>query len=102
MKISFYDTFIVPNFKNSHFTPNNYKGIVLKIRDKNTPFSAFMILLLRERSKTTFIIQNFKNSHFTPNTIKGIVLQNRVQNQWESAFMILLLSKTLKTLIFPK
>ena len=30
----FYDTFIVQNFKNSHFTPNIYKGIILKIRDK--------------------------------------------------------------------
>ena len=53
MKISFYDTFIVQNFKNSHFCSNNYKGIVLKIEVQNTPFSAFTILLLRESSKTT-------------------------------------------------
>ena len=59
MKISFYDTFIVQNFKNSHFSPNNYKGIVLKIRDKNTPFSAFTILFLRESSKTTIFIPIF-------------------------------------------
>ena len=52
MKISFYDTFIVQNFKNSHFPPNNYKGIILKTRDKNTPFSAFTILLLSESSET--------------------------------------------------
>ena len=51
MKISFYDTFIVQNFKNSHFTPNNYKGIVLKIGVRNTPFSAFTILFLRKSMK---------------------------------------------------
>ena len=38
MKISFYDTFIVQNFKNSHFIPNNYKGIVLKIGVQNGLF----------------------------------------------------------------
>ena len=53
MKISFYDTFIVQNFKNSHFTPNNYnyKGIVLKIGIRNTLFSAISILFLRESVK---------------------------------------------------
>ena len=61
MKICFYDTFIVQNFKNSHFCPNNYKGIVLKIRVKNTSFSAFTILLLRKSSKTTI---------FTPISIR--------------------------------
>ena len=35
MKISFYDTFIVQKFKNSHFLPNKYKGMVLKIGVKN-------------------------------------------------------------------
>ena len=34
----FYDTFIVQNFKNSHFCPNNYKGIVLKIGVQNGLF----------------------------------------------------------------
>ena len=43
MKISFYDTFIVQNFKNSHFSPNNYKGIVLKIGVQNGLESAFTI-----------------------------------------------------------
>ena len=57
MKISFYDTFIVQNFKNSHFTPNNYKGIVLKIRVKNTPFSAFTILLSSKTLKTLILPQ---------------------------------------------
>ena len=71
MKISFYDTFIVQNFKKSHFTPNNYKGIILKIRDKNTPFSAFTILLLRKSSKTTI---------FHPYFYKRIVLEIRGQN----------------------
>ena len=51
MKISFYDTFIVQNFKNSHFSPNNYKGIVLKMRVKITPFSAISILFLRKSMK---------------------------------------------------
>ena len=45
MKISFYDTFIIQNFKNSHFTPNNYEGIVLKIGVQNQRKSAFTILL---------------------------------------------------------
>ena len=45
MKINFYDTFIVQNFKNSHFTPNNYKGIVLNIGVQNYPFFGFMVLL---------------------------------------------------------
>ena len=34
----FHDTFIVQNFKNSHFCPNNYKGIVLKNRVQNGLF----------------------------------------------------------------
>ena len=38
MKIIFYDTFIV---QNSHFIPNNYKGIVLKIGVQNGLESAF-------------------------------------------------------------
>ena len=45
MKISFYDTFIVQNFKIAHFCPNNYKGIVLKIGVQNSLESAFTILL---------------------------------------------------------
>ena len=80
------------NFKNSHFTPNNYKGIVLKIRVQNQRKSAFMILL---SCKT-------KNSHFTPNNYKGIVLKIGVENQQKSAFMVLLSCKTLKTLILPQ
>ena len=52
MKISFYDTFIVQNFKNSHFSQNNYKGIVLKIRGpKSTKISFY----------DTFIVQNFNS-----------------------------------------
>ena len=43
MKSSFYDTFVVKDFKNSHFTPNNYKGIVLKIGVQNSLESAFTI-----------------------------------------------------------
>ena len=35
MKISFYDTFIVQNFKIAHFSHNNYKGIILKIGVQN-------------------------------------------------------------------
>ena len=93
MKISFYDTFIVQNFKNSHFTPNNNKGIVLKNRVQNGLESAFTILLS---------CKTFNNSHFTPNNYKGIVLKIGVQNQRKSAFTILLSSKTLKTLIFPQ
>ena len=34
-KISFYGTFIIQNCKMAHFTPNNYKGIVLKIGVQN-------------------------------------------------------------------
>ena len=55
MKISFYDTFIVQNFKNSHFTPNNYKGIVLKIGGKIILFSAITILLLRKSMKNAIL-----------------------------------------------
>ena len=51
MKISFYDTFIVQNFKNSHFCPNNYKDIVPKMRVKITLFSAISILFLRKSMK---------------------------------------------------
>ena len=51
MKISFYNTFIIQNFKNSHFIPNNYKGIVLKMRVKITLFSAISILFLRKSMK---------------------------------------------------
>ena len=43
MKISFYDTFIVQSFKNSQFTPNNYKRIILKIGVQNGLESAFTI-----------------------------------------------------------
>ena len=58
MKTSLYDTFIVQNFKNSHFTPNNirekinYKGIVLKNRVQNQRKSAFTILLSSKTLKT--------------------------------------------------
>ena len=45
MKISFYDTFIVQNFKIAHFTLYFYKGIVLKIGIQNPRKSAFTILL---------------------------------------------------------
>ena len=45
MKIGFYDTFILQNFKIDHFCPNNYKGIILKNRVQNSLKSAFMILL---------------------------------------------------------
>ena len=86
MKISFYDTFIVQNFKNFHFCPSNYKGIVLKNRGRKLPIFQFY---------DTFIVQNFKIAHFCPNNYKGIVLKNRVQNQRKSASMILLSSKTL-------
>ena len=48
----FYDTFIVQTFKNSHFTSNNYKGIVLKIGVQNQQKSAFMILLSSKPLKT--------------------------------------------------
>ena len=34
MKIGFYDTFIVQNFKITHFTPNNSKAIILKVGPK--------------------------------------------------------------------
>ena len=57
MKISFYDTFIVQNFKNSHFTPNNYEGIVLKNRVQNSLESAFTILLLSKTLKTLIFPQ---------------------------------------------
>ena len=56
-KSAFYNTFVMQNFKNSHFSSNNYKGIVLKIGVQNQRKSAFY---------NTFIIQNFKNSHFCP------------------------------------
>ena len=69
MKISFYDTFIVQNFKDSHFTPNNYKGILLKMRVKITLFLAISILFLRKS------IKNLNFDH------KGIILKNRGQNQ---------------------
>ena len=57
MKIGFYDTFIIQNFKNSHFTPNNYKGIVIKIRVQNVLESAFMILLSSKTLKTLVFAQ---------------------------------------------
>ena len=57
MKISFYDTFIVQNFKNSHFPPNNYKGIVLKIGAQNQRKSAFTILLSSKTLKTPILPQ---------------------------------------------
>ena len=57
MKISFYDTFIIQNFKNSHFTPNNYKGIVLKIGVQNQRKSAFTILLSCKTLKTLILPQ---------------------------------------------
>ena len=45
MKIDFYNTFSVQNFKIAHFCPNNYKGIILKNRVQNSLESAFKILL---------------------------------------------------------
>ena len=57
MKISFYDTFIIQNFKNSHFTPNNYKGIVLKVGVQNQRKSAFTILLSLKTLKTPILPQ---------------------------------------------
>ena len=38
----FYHTFIVQNFKITHFSSNNYQGIVLKIGVQNSLESAFM------------------------------------------------------------
>ena len=55
MKISFYDTFIIQNFKNSYFTPNNYKGIILKIGVQNQRKSAFTILLSSKTLKTLIL-----------------------------------------------
>ena len=72
MKISFNHTFIVQNFKNSHFPPNNYKGIVLKIGVQNYPFFSFMILLSSKTLKALIPPP--------PNNYKGIVLKNEVQN----------------------
>ena len=57
MKISFYDTFIFQNFKNSHFTPNNYKGIILKIGVQNYPLFSFTILLSSKTLKTLIFPQ---------------------------------------------
>ena len=57
MKISFYDTFIVQNFKITHFPPNNYKGIVLKNRVQNYPFFSFTILLSSKTLKTLILPQ---------------------------------------------
>ena len=57
MKISLYDTFIVQNFKNSHFTPNNYEGIILKIGVQNSLESAFTILLSSKTLKTLIFLQ---------------------------------------------
>ena len=60
-------TYLSQKLKSAHFCPNDYKGIVLKIRVRNTPFSAFTILLL-------------KNTDFHPYFYKGIVLKIGVQN----------------------
>ena len=57
MKISFYDTFIVQNFKVAHFCPNNYKGIVLKNKVQNSLESAFTILLSSKTLKTLILPQ---------------------------------------------
>ena len=57
MKISFYDTFIIQNFKNSHFCPNNYEGIVLKNRVQTQRKSAFTILLSSKTLKTLICAQ---------------------------------------------
>ena len=83
MKISFYDTFIVQNFKNSHFTPNNYKEIVLKIRDKIPHFQHLRY----------FCLGKVQNNDFHLYFYKGIVLKIRVKISEKSAFMILLLRK---------
>ena len=39
----FYDTFIVKNFKITHFSSNNYKGIVIKMGVLNGLLVARMI-----------------------------------------------------------
>ena len=57
MKIVFYNTFIVQNFKNSHFTLYFYKGIVLKIGGQNQRKSAFTILLSSKTLKTHILPQ---------------------------------------------
>ena len=57
MKISFYDTFIVQNFKITHFTTYFYKGIVLKIGAQNQRKSAFMIFLSSKTLKTFIFAQ---------------------------------------------
>ena len=48
-----------------------HKGIVLKIKVKNTPLSAFTILLLRK---------SMKIAYFHPYFYKGIILKVGVQN----------------------
>ena len=84
MKIRFYDTFIVQNFNNFHFFPNNYKGIILKIRVKISEKSVFTILLLRK---------SMKIGYFYPYFYEGIVLKIGVRNTPFSAFKILLVKK---------
>ena len=63
MKISFYDTFIVQIIKITHFTQNNYKGIVLKIGVQNSLESAFMILLSSKTLKTLILPQIIIGNH---------------------------------------
>ena len=57
MKISFYDTFIVQNFKIAHFTPN-------KIRVQNGLESAFTILLSSKTLKTLILPQIIKGESY--------------------------------------
>ena len=57
--------------KIGYFHPYFYKGIVLKIRVRNTPiFSIY----------DTFAKKKFKNNDFQPYFYKGIVLKIGVQN----------------------
>ena len=93
--------------KIAYFHSYFYKGIILKIRVRNTPFSAFTILLVKKLG--IFLIPDYyqnleiipeptisifhsiylryflrgfsKNINFHPYFYKGIVLKNRGQNQ---------------------
>ena len=70
MKISFYDTFIVQNFKIAHFPPNNYRN---RTKNKGQKYPIFSIY-------DTFAKGKFKNSDFHPYFYKEIVLKIGGQN----------------------
>ena len=66
MNISFYDTFIIQNFKIIHFTLYFYKGIVLKIGVQNSLESTFTIC----RKKVSLEMTDFSTrSRFSPKYI---------------------------------